>query len=104
MAADSNALGALHSQVAGVLSDMLRPREEPIFDKEGNDTGKVRMIYPTAAEISAAVTFLKNNNITADADHNEELKKLRDAMEARQAARRKPLVLDDPHAGMPLMN
>jgi hypothetical protein len=65
--ASETALGQLHAAVATVLTKQL-------------DNDEV-----SAATISAAITFLKNNNITADAEGNAELSTLA----ARLAEKRK---------------
>jgi len=65
-AASEDALGALHATVAKVLTQAIQGEEV------------------TAATLSVAVAFLKNNNITADATHNEELAELTAALAARR--------------------
>lgn len=65
--ASETALGQLHAAVANVLTMQLASEDV------------------SAATISAAITFLKNNNITADAEGNAELSTLA----ARLAEKRK---------------
>ena len=68
MAAASDAtLKALHAVLAEQLLDMIQ-NGVPVFDKEGNETGTRKA---TAAELAVAVTFLKNNEITANLDDSE---------------------------------
>lgn len=54
----------------------------------------------TAAEISAAISFLKNNNITCAPSDDNALGELEKIMEARRA-KRTPPVLPDFHEAMP---
>jgi hypothetical protein len=70
-AASDKDLGTLHSVVARVLKDQL----------EGE---------PTAAVLGAAITFLKNNNITATSE-NEELSALKDELAKKRASGRDAL-------------
>ena len=65
-AASEDALGALHATVAKVLTNAIQGEEV------------------TAATLSVAVTFLKNNNITADPSSNAELAELTAALAARR--------------------
>ncbi len=65
-AATEDALGALHKKVADVLTEAL--------DGE-NINGAV---------LGAAITFLKNNSITADVQHNEGLSKLSEALQRKR--------------------
>lgn len=65
-AASEDALGELHATVAKVLTSAI----------QGDEV--------TAATLSVAVAFLKNNNITADASHNAELAELTAALAARR--------------------
>lgn len=58
-AATDKALGELHATVARVLTSAISSEE-----------------VPSAAVLSAAITFLKNNNITASPTDNAELAEL----------------------------
>ena len=81
MAAASDAtLKALHAVLAEQLLDMIQ-NGVPVFDKEGNESGTRKA---TAAELAVAVTFLKNNEITANLDDSDATKALREALEARR--------------------
>ena len=62
----------------------------PVFDKEGNESGARKA---TAAELAVAVTFLKNNEITANLDDSDATKALREALEARRK-KAKPVMPD----------
>lgn len=70
MAASDKLLGDLHAAVATVLRAQLDVDE------------------PSAAMIGAAITFLKNNNITADVSGNDELRALQDSLAKKRAAGR----------------
>lgn len=105
MTASTDDLGAVHQQLATLYKQLLQPREEVILvqgeallDKEGNP--RVRMVYPSAAELAAANAFLKNNNITATPAGNDALKELEELMKKRQAKATRP-VLADPFAHFP---
>lgn len=60
-------LAELHAAVAGAL------------------TAVVKEEAPSAAHIMAAISFLKNNNITADAETNSDLKALGEALKEKRA-------------------
>ncbi len=66
MAASDKALGELHSTVATVLTAAISADE------------------PSAAMIAAAITFLKNNNITASPTDNAELAELNKKLAERR--------------------
>ena len=90
MAAASDAtLKALHAVLATELLDMVK-NGVPVFDKEGNEAGTRK---PTAAELAVAVTFLKNNDITADLNDSDATRELREALEARRK-KAKPVMPD----------
>ena len=90
MAAASDAtLKALHAVLAEQLLDMIQ-NGVPVFDKEGNESGTRKA---TAAELAVAVTFLKNNEITANLDDTDATKALREALEARRK-KAKPVMPD----------
>ena len=89
MAASDATLKALHAVLAEQLLDMIQ-NGVPVFDKEGNETGTRKA---TAAELAVAVTFLKNNEITANLDDSDATKALREALEARRK-KAKPVMPD----------
>lgn len=73
MSASKNELGTLHAAVATALTTAVTPIET----EDG-------VAPPSAAHLMAAITFLKNNNITADAQTNKELQDLSKALAARR--------------------
>lgn len=89
MAASDATLKALHAVLAEQLLDMIQ-NGVPVFDKEGNESGTRKA---TAAELAVAVTFLKNNEITANLDDTDATKALREALEARRK-KAKPVMPD----------
>ena len=89
MAASDATLKALHAVLAEQLLDMIQ-HGVPVFDKEGNESGTRKA---TAAELAVAVTFLKNNEITANLDDSDATKALREALEARRK-KAKPVMPD----------
>lgn len=89
MSASENILKELHAQLAQELLDIVR-NGVPVFDKEGNEAGTRKA---TAAELSVAVAFLKNNEITADLNDSDATRELREALEARR--RKKKAVMPD---------
>ena len=89
MSASENVLKELHAQLAQELLDIVR-NGVPVFDKEGKEVGTRKA---TAAELSVAVAFLKNNEITADLNDSDATRELREALEARR--RKKKAVMPD---------
>jgi hypothetical protein len=55
--------------------------------------GRTEVIVPSAAHVMAAITFLKNNNITADASTNEDLQALNKSLAERR--KKKKLSMTD---------
>jgi hypothetical protein len=78
MAASDKALGQLHEAVANAFAEQVQGYRET--DAEGNE----KTIRPSPALLGAAVTFLKNNNITADPEGNKALRNLNEKLEARR--------------------
>ncbi len=89
MSASDATLKALHAVLAEQLLDMIQ-NGVPVFDKEGNESGTRKA---TAAELAVAVTFLRNNEITANLDDSDATKALREALEARRK-KAKPVMPD----------
>ena len=89
MSASDTLLKELHAELARQLLDVVK-NGVPVFDKEGEEVGTRKA---TAAELAVAVTFLKNNDITADLNDSDATKELRDALEARRK-RAKPVMPD----------
>lgn len=85
-------LGDLLGVVTATLTEATAITET---QAENGDTVRV---LPSPAFIAAAITLLKNNNVTADVSRNEGLSKLRDAMANRATKRAVPkaLPVDDP--------
>lgn len=79
MAASEEALGALHKELAIALTQEVRGT----VVTDDNGTRLVR----SASMISAAVAFLKNNNISCDPSENAELANLGKALAARRKGR-----------------
>ena len=89
MSASDTLLKELHAELARQLLDVVK-NGVPEFDKEGDEVGTRKA---TAAELAVAVTFLKNNDITADLNDSDATKELRDALEARRK-KAKPVMPD----------
>ena len=87
--ASEEVLKQLHAELANQLLGMIR-NGVPVFDKEGEEVGTRKA---TAAELAVAVTFLKNNEITANLDDTDATKALREALEARRR-KAKPVMPD----------
>lgn len=100
MAASESHLNALHEAVAGILLHKMQVRTVKRIVKVGGEEREVEeTVEPTAAEIAAAITMLKNNNITAVPEEDSALAELQKQVAAARAKRRP--VLPDPHAAMP---
>lgn len=94
MAASDKSLGALHQKVAEALTEQVEGYDEPVFDQEGEEKGTKR-VRPSPALLGAAIAFLKNNNITADATENEALKDLSTKLAARRKGKIPQAALDE---------
>lgn len=88
MAASDKVLGELHAKVANALAEQVDG-----YTVVEDDVEKV--IKPSPALLSAAIAFLKNNNITADAEDNVALRDLGAALAARRKKRIPQAALDD---------
>lgn len=88
MAASDKTLGNLHEQVAKALS------EQVVGYEEQTDEG-TKTVRPSPALLGAAIAFLKNNNITADATDNAALRELSDALSARRKKKLPQAALDE---------
>lgn len=80
--ANDAVLGELHGLIAEVLKARLRA---PVFH-EGAAIPETEGLACTAQEIAVAVTFLKNNNITADPETNKALSDLREKLKEQREA------------------
>ncbi|ASL24429.1 putative terminase small subunit [Alteromonas phage vB_AspP-H4/4] len=80
------ALGDLHGAVAKVLtSQVLHETEETTFDEEGNEVPTGNVAFDASpATIAAAIKFLKDNQITADMETDENMNNLREALARKQ--------------------
>jgi hypothetical protein len=88
MAANEGALGDLHNKVAEVLIDALDGQTIPeITDEEGTVIQPETRMPVSAAHITAAIQFLKNNNITCAPSEDNAMGRLTDKMKERQARR-----------------
>ena len=94
MAASDKTLGALHQKVAEALTEQVEGYEEPVFDSEGEAKG-TKMVRPSPALLGAAIAFLKNNNITADATENEALRDLSKKLADRRRGKIPQAALDE---------
>lgn len=86
MAATDRALGDLHKLVAESLANDLAAAaeiEDPAI--------RVACIEKARAQ---AITFLKNNSITADIESNDDLRKLKDQLNERRATSRRSELTD----------
>ena len=88
MAADENALGHLHTRVATVLTELLDGTPLPTgqTDEDGNEI--MQTLPPSAAVITSAIQFLKNNNITCTPAKDNALGALREKIEQRENRRK----------------
>lgn len=82
MAASEKKLGALHEAVADALTEQVKGYTQVEINREGDEVEIEVKASP--ALLSAAIAFLKNNNITADAEDNEALRELGKALQARR--------------------
>ena len=78
-------LSKLHGELARGLTTIISEGVE-VPTKEGS----VKVTAP-AAYFGVAVALLKNNNITADPEKNEELKELNEKLQARRQSKRSEL-------------
>jgi hypothetical protein len=86
MKASEKKLAALHNAVADILTEqVLHEEEETVFDGEGEAVGTGVMVKTaTPALLATAARFLKDNDITCDADQDENMGGLRDALSRKQ--------------------
>jgi len=87
MGASTSELGDLHKQVAVALS-------EQVQGYTITEDAVEKVIKPSPALLGAAIAFLKNNNITADATDNAALRELGDALKARRQKKLPQALLD----------
>jgi hypothetical protein len=87
MAANEDTLSDLHNALAQELTTRVRGVE--IKD----DEGKLTVVRASAAELSVAATFLKNNNVTSAPNEDGAVSELTKMMAAKRA-RRAPVLPD----------
>lgn len=87
MAANEQVLGALHVKVAEVLTDLLDGTDLPTGEQDDDGNAIVQKLQPSAAVLTSAIQFLKNNNITCVASDTNALGALVDKQKAREATR-----------------
>lgn len=88
--ASETLLGELHALVATALTARL---EAPL--RAGEDRAPVpgtEGMGCSSSDIQAAIAFLKNNNITADAESNSELAALQKALTDRRKNKKSALI------------
>ncbi len=79
-------LGELHGAVAKVLTEQVQLQEEvQELDLDGVPVGTGEMLYAASpATLATAIKFLKDNNITSDAQLDENMNGLADALAKKQ--------------------
>jgi hypothetical protein len=87
MGASTKVLGELHEAVATALSEQVKG-----FTVIEDEQEKV--VRPSPALLGAAIAFLKNNNITADANDNAALRELGETLKARRQRKLPQQLLD----------
>jgi hypothetical protein len=88
MAANEGKLGALHELLAEVLANSLQEQVIPAeYDEEGNETAPEIRTPPSAAMVTAAIQFLKNNSITCAPSDDNAMGELAKAVQDRQSKR-----------------
>lgn len=87
--ADAGVLGGLHELVTRAFIKKVQERIVVKTGREGETFEEV--VEPSAAELAAAVTFLKNNNITCAPSEDNAVGELRKLMDARRARARPAL-------------
>lgn len=93
MAASDKKLGELHEAVADALSEQVKGYTKKELGADG-EPFEVE-VKASPALLSAAIAFLKNNNITADAEDNAALRELNNALQARRKKKIPQAALDE---------
>lgn len=89
MAANETALGDLHSAVARALADAILGQELPGYtDTETGEVVEAQKMPVSAAILTVAAKFLKDNNITCEPSSDNELGALEKTMRDRQNSMR----------------
>lgn len=84
--ATEDSLGTLHGAVANALTDIVANGVKEVIRGRGEDGDQVVTVPASPAYLAAAITFLKNNNITAGKG-NAELDALKAALENKRRAK-----------------
>jgi hypothetical protein len=88
MSANEDELGGLHNKLASTLSELLEGRTlPPELDEEGNEIAPALTIPPSAAILTVAAKFLKDNNITCVPSKDNAIGELERKMAARKEVR-----------------
>ena len=93
MAASEKTLGDLHEKVAKALTEQVEGYEEPVLNEEGEEVA-TKLVRPSPSLLTAAIAFLKNNNITADPEQNEALATLNKRLAEKRKGKANQLDLD----------
>ena len=88
MSASEKKLGDLHEAVAEALTEQVKGYTVIEDEQE-------KVIKPSPALLGAAIAFLKNNNITADAEDNAALRELGESLKARRQKKLPQAMLDE---------
>lgn len=92
MAASEKKLGDLHEAVADALTEQVKGYTHTELNREGDEVEIEVKASP--ALLSAAIAFLKNNNITADVEDNAAMRQLSEALAARRKKKIPQVQLD----------
>lgn len=85
MAADESALGKLHLALAKVLAEALVGQTtEGYIDPDTEEFVEGTVIPPSAAIMTVAAKFLKDNSVTCEPSKDNDLGRLQDIMTERQ--------------------
>ena len=79
MAASAETLGALHGLFAQYLTGLLAP----VLDEEGNE---VSPVLP-AGHLAVIAKFLKDNNVSAVDDEDDDVRQLKEQLRSRALGR-----------------
>lgn len=81
--ATESVLNELHALVAKVLADQLEMHEKvSVLNPDGGE-GEIELSTVSPAMIAQAIKFLKDNNITATPETDENLSRLKDSLNKR---------------------
>lgn len=94
MPASERKLGSLHEAVADALTEQVQGYEEPVLNEEGQVIAS-KLIKPSPSLLTAAIAFLKNNNITADPEQNEALLGLKNKLRDKRNGKVPSAALDE---------